>query len=171
MPAHQDFRHTGRDVSSFVSFLLTALLASSLALIELVLAVMSRIDPSIWKVAVALLTAQTCPHDIEGFVPVLSELVCWSLVLACLLALTWINTGIWEDIKTLLIKQSPLLWWITAASIAAVTVSFSFEDVAWIYVSIYSYKKFAVELTLRRTAFSHSGLDCSPSRKHSTSSP
>jgi hypothetical protein len=95
----------------------------------------TRIDPLIWKVAVALLTSQLCPHDIEGYVPGLSEIICWSLVFACCVALPWFRNDIWKDVKTLLIIQSPLLWWTTAASIAATTVSFSFEDGTWIYVS------------------------------------
>jgi len=100
------------------------------------IAVMAHIDPLILKVAVALLTAQLCPHDTKGYVPALSELVCWSLVLACLAALHWFHNDILEDVKTLLINQTPLIWWTTAASIAATTLAFSFEDSTWIYVSI-----------------------------------
>ena len=131
-----DRAHFLRHVEALPSlFLFTNPVVSS-SLIEMGLAVTTRIDALIWKVAIALLTAQLCSNVTQGDIPAFSELVCWSLVSVCLGALPWFYNDIWQDFKTLLIIRSPLFWWTTAASVAATTVSFSFENGAWMYVSI-----------------------------------
>jgi hypothetical protein len=97
--------------------------------------VSTRVGSLTWKVAVAIFTAQLCPRDTEGFVPLGSELVCWALIAAFCQLLPRFREGLWKDNGVALDALYPQLCWRIPASLIVTTIAFSTENSAWILVS------------------------------------
>lgn len=89
-----------------------------------------------WATAAALLTAQLCPRDSEGYIPIVSELICWILVLAFYELVPHIWNGIFKDSQFVFEVQLRFLPWVIATSISVSTLSFSVEDSSWVVPAI-----------------------------------
>ncbi|KAF1945045.1 hypothetical protein EJ02DRAFT_419835 [Clathrospora elynae] len=108
----------------------------------------SRIGSLTWAAAAALLTAQLCPHNTEGYVPVCAELICWILVVAFFELLPRLRLGTWKDNNVVRTASLTHLSWLAAVSISATTLASSVAECAWITPAATS-----VLVALRRTAF------------------
>jgi predicted anti-sigma-YlaC factor YlaD len=100
------------------------------------LSVLTHISSLTWKIAVAIITAQLCPRETGGLVPILSELVCWTLVAGFCGYIARFRDGVWKDDSLVLDAAPPLLYWTVAISLSVTALSFSVYNNAWILVSL-----------------------------------
>jgi hypothetical protein len=108
----------------------------------------TRIDSLTWATAAALATAQLYPRDTAGYVPVLAEVICWTLLAVFFTLLPRFRLGNWQDDNVVSTASLTLRYWAVAASIAATTASFSVQDSLWVAVSFSSLSSMQHTLTM-----------------------
>ncbi|KNG52081.1 glycosyltransferase family 90 protein [Stemphylium lycopersici] len=82
--------------------------------------------------AAALFTAVLCPHQSDGYTPVLAELICWTLVVAIFELLLRISPDSWKSHGALFTPSLMYLYWAAAVSIAFAAVLSSFVNSLWV---------------------------------------
>lgn len=91
----------------------------------------NRIGGLTLATALAIFTAQLYPHEPKKYIPVLSELTCWALVLAFFKYLPRHGLGTRKDVHFVLPGYQS---WYVSAGIAVTTILRSSGDLEWIAV-------------------------------------
>lgn len=91
-----------------------------------------------WVTAIAILTAQLFPHQSTGYLPIYSELLCWTLLTIIFTLVSRYQINTWEHHDTRYHDPKSRLLWMAAVSVSVAVLSSSFGDVTWITPAIAS---------------------------------